>query len=127
MKTNKQTQSVADLERYAAESIMGWCVSVKNPEVYINKTEDNFITEVGSRVKNWNPSKDANQLDQIEAELVKLGMWFVYEVGNYPYTYTVNIRWHRNESVLLSTTGSQKETRLKAYCEAFKKFMEATA
>jgi len=130
-----------ELATYAAEIVGYEWLDIK-PIVHDDEEEDgdllDNISYKGWRRKldkeliyGWNPAEDANQLDLIEAELLKLGLDIVEfknpEILNRKYNYTIQIRgegWTVVKKLKKYDIEQIRLCRLKAYVEAHRKLKE---
>lgn len=112
-----------ELAIYAAVEIMGKRYSMDNSIPYICDDDE----DGNNLIDNWRPAEDANQLDLIEAELVKLGFEFEEKLDKFNYRVYIQfwISGDLDNSFYVEKFGTQegkKLTRLTAMCQAFDKY-----
>lgn len=110
-----------ELIRYAGVEIMGWTTGAHCPTSLFDQN-NKFV---GVDTKDWRPTEDANQLEMIEAELVKLGFSFTDEKET--GYWSVFILHHKPYIKVSNQCKDNKDyrlTRLTAFCEAYERFKE---
>lgn len=112
---------MSELIHYAATEIMGW---EDQKEGYVGSG----YVKVGydSRtMKTWHPHEDSNQLDLIEAELVKLKMWIDITSSRHRFSIRVSAPdvWAIKHTCK-HTLDQIRLTRLTAMVEAHQKLTQ---